>query len=181
MRQIRLPHVVIEHPLVGIMRIVHWLFLVSIALFVSGIGFIIAGARAVREVPAAATAAITPTPIASVKQIMKGIVGPAATVVYNSVGTSVTAKGIEETAPKTEEEWEAVGNNAAALIESGNLMLMGTRAVDQDEWAKQALALIAGGKLALKATLDKNPDDVLAAGEAINNSCDACHLKYKRG
>ena len=67
------------------MRVVNWLFVVSVALFVSGIGFVIAGARSARQAPAAETSTISLTPVASVKQIMKGIVGPAATAVFDSV------------------------------------------------------------------------------------------------
>jgi cytochrome c556 len=74
-----------------------------------------------------------------------------------------------------------VGNSAAALIESGNLMLMGSRAVDKGDWLKQSQALIEAGKVALKAVQDKNADQLLASGEAVNTSCDACHLKYQRG
>ena len=163
------------------MRMVHWLFVVSVALFVSGIGFVIAGARSARQAPAADTAAATLTPVASVKQIMKGIVAPAATVVFNSVSTTVSFKGTEEKAPSNDLEWEEVGNAAAALIESGNLLLMGSRAVDKGDWLKESQALIDAGKSALKATRDKKPEGVLAAGEAVNMSCDGCHRKYQRG
>jgi cytochrome c556 len=34
--------------------------------------------------------------------------------------------------------------------------------------------------MALKATTDKSPEGILAAGEAINKSCDNCHQKYQR-
>jgi hypothetical protein len=159
---------------------VHWLFVVSVALFVSGIGFVVAGARAAREAPAVEAAIVT-TPVASVKQIMKGIVAPAATTVFNSVSTIVSVKGIEENAPHTDEEWEQVGNSAAALIESGNLLLMGSRAVDKGEWVKMSQALIDAGKVALKATQAKSAEGVLGAGEAVNTSCDNCHRKYQRG
>ena len=68
------------------MRMGHWLLLVSAALFISGIAFLVAGAGRVRR-PAAEAA---PTrPVASVQQIMRGIVAPAAIVVFNSVGTTV--------------------------------------------------------------------------------------------
>ena len=61
------------------MKSVHWLFVVSVALFVSGVGFVIAAARTIRHAPAAVDASTaSPTPVASVKQIMKGITGPAA-------------------------------------------------------------------------------------------------------
>ena len=107
------------------MRTVHWLFVASVALFVSGLAFSVAGARLARAAPNARSSSTNDalTPVASVKQIMKGIVGPAAQRVFDSVGTSVTRNGTEEKAPRTGEEWEAVGNDAAALIESGNLIL----------------------------------------------------------
>ena len=161
------------------MRTIHWLLVVAVALFVSGVGFVIAGARAARRAPAAVSA-VAMVPVASVKQIMKGIVGPAATAVFNSVSTTVSAKGREEKAPQTDEEWEALGNSAAALVESGNLMLMGSRAVDKGDWVKMSQALIDAGKLTLRATQEKNADHVLAAGEAVYTSCDNCHLRYQR-
>lgn len=164
------------------MKIVHWLFVVSVALFVSGVGFVIVGARAAWQAPAAVDPApATLTPVASVKQLMEGIVGPAAGVVFNSVSTTYTSKGIEEKAPRTDTEWETVGSSAAALIESGNLLLMGSRVVDKGEWTTQSLALIEAGKVALKSTQDKSADQLLASGEAVNAACDGCHLAYQRG
>jgi hypothetical protein len=160
------------------MKTVHWLFLLSVLLFVGGIGFIVAGARTTRR--AVAVTGPDTTPVASVKQIMNGIVGPAATAVYKAVGSTETAKGVEEWAPKTDAEWEAVGNSAAALIESGNLLLMGSRVVDQQDWVKLTRMMIEGGKQALTAVQAKNAAGVMASGEPINNSCDACHEKYER-
>ena len=162
------------------MRTVHWLFVVGVALFVSGIAFVVAGARAARRTPTTQTA-VAVVPVASVKQIMKGIVGPAATTVFNSVGTIASASGVEEHAPHTDEEWEEVGNSAAALIESGNLMLIGNRMVDKDDWVKMSQAMIDAGKVTLSAVRAKNADQVFASGEAINESCDNCHHKYQRG
>ena len=161
------------------MRIVHWLFVVSVALFVTGIGFIIAGARSARQAPPRAAVAEA-TPIASVKQIMKGITGPAANTIFDAITTDVTAAGIVETAPQTEAEWEALGNSAAALVESGNLILIGNRAADQDDWVKYTRQMIESGTAAMKATQAKSTKGVLSAGEVINASCDACHKQYRR-
>jgi hypothetical protein len=162
------------------MRARHWFYLVGVLLYVAGVGFVIAGARSARLAPAAEPAAISTTPIASVKQIMKGIVGPAATAVFNSVSSTVTAKGVEDKAPETAEEWEALGNSAAALIESGNLLLMGSRAVDKGDWARFSQELIEAGKETLKATQAKSAEQVLSSGEKVNMSCDDCHRKYQR-
>ena len=161
------------------MKTRHWFFLVGVLLFVGGIGFSIAGARAARLAPV--VEAPTTTPVATVKQIMKGIVTPAAMVVFNSVSTTVSVRGTEEKFPRNDEEWEEVGTSAAALIESGNLLLLGTRAIDKGDWVKMSQALIDAGKLTLKATEDRSAEGVLAAGEQINASCDGCHRRYQRG
>ncbi|HEY6362234.1 MAG TPA: hypothetical protein VIX63_14070, partial [Vicinamibacterales bacterium] len=114
------------------MRTVYWLFVVSVGLFVTGIAFVVAGGRAAQRA-APAEAAVPMTPVASVRQIMDGIVAPAATVVYQSVGSTVSAAGIVDRAPRNDEEWAQVANSAAALAESGNLLAMEGRAVD-DGW-----------------------------------------------
>ena len=70
------------------MRTTYGLLLVSLLLFVFGMWFALAGARArpAGGPPAAA-------PVASVLEVMDGIVSPAAGVVYASVGTVVTREG----------------------------------------------------------------------------------------
>jgi len=159
------------------MRRIYWLYLVSMALFVSGIGFLVVSART-RE-PAQAQVPIV-TPVATVKQIMQGIVDPATNVVFGAVSTTSTTAGIVEKAPKTDQEWAVVGNSAAALVESGNLLLMGNRAVDAGDWVKMSRALMNAAVVTLKAVEAKDKDALLASGEAINTSCDNCHLKYQR-
>jgi hypothetical protein len=111
---------------------------------------------------------------------MAGIVMPAAYVVFDSVSTIVDAKGVQENQPKTDEEWARVGASAAVLIESANMLLIGTRPVDQGDWVKMSKAMADAGQMALKAAEAKNPEGILAAGEVINMSCDSCHEKYQR-
>jgi len=164
------------------MRVVNWLFVVSVALFIFGIGFIIAGAREAKTTPSPQVSGPPPpAPVATIRQIMRGIVGPAANVVFESVSTTVSKAGIEEKQPRTDEEWAAVGSSAAALIESANMLTIGGRAIDTGEWVAMSKAMADAGVTALKATEKKDPAGVLAAGEAINTSCDNCHRKYQRG
>ena len=73
-----------------------------------------------------------------------------------------------------------VGNSAAALAESGNLLLMGDRAVDHGDWTTIARELVDASKLALEAAAGKSTDGILSAGGVINETCDKCHEKYKR-
>ena len=41
-------------------------------------------------------------------------------------------------------------------------------------------ALVDAAVVALKAVEAKDKDALLASGDAINTSCDSCHLKYQR-
>jgi hypothetical protein len=156
----------------------HWLFLVSAALFVVGIAFLVASTRPAGERPAAET--VVTTPVASVQQIMRGIVAPAAGVVFNSVATTITPSGTEERAPRTDAEWNAVGDSAAALVESGNLLMLGERAIDKGDWMTMSRALMEASRGALKATEARNVEGLFSSGETINTSCDNCHQKYQR-
>jgi hypothetical protein len=162
------------------MRLTNWLFAISVALFISGIGFIIAGARTAQLATPVEAQAPQTTPVATVKQLMDGIIGPSATVVFDSVGTIVDATGIHENQPRTDAEWAVVGASAAALVEAANLLMVGDRAVDTGEWAKMSKALADQGMLVLKATEAKDPMAILAAGETLNETCDNCHQRYSR-
>src|SRR6266850_8364743 len=161
------------------MRTVYWLFTVSVALFISGIAFIIAGARKT-EASAPLAAQIETTPTATIKQIMVGITNPAAFVVYEAVGTKSSAAGIEEIAPKNDEEWAKVGSAGAAVVESGNLLLTGNRAIDSGDWVKMTRAMMDQGRAAMKAAEAKNKDGIVEAGGNLNTTCDNCHARYQR-
>jgi hypothetical protein len=162
------------------MRTTHWFFAVAVALFIGGLGFVIAGARMARRAPAAVPVVAATAPVASVKQIMIGIVDPASKAVFSSVNTIETKEGTQEIAPRNDAEWAAVGSSAAALIVSGNLILANGRAVDQGDWVTFAKAMIDGSKSALQATQAKKPKDLFDAGGEIYDACTKCHTKYQR-
>jgi len=158
-----------------------WWFLVSTLLFVSGIGFVIAGARTTRAAttPAAAAGPAT-VPVATVKQVMTGIVAPASQAVWGAVSTLVSERGIEEKQPQTDQEWDAVAAGAAALVESANLLMMSPRAVDQGDWMAMSKEFAETSTLAMKAAQAKQPEEVLSTGEKIYNACTKCHERYQR-
>jgi hypothetical protein len=164
------------------MRTVNWLFGISLLLFISGIGFIIAGERTARAAtPAtAAAAAAEVTPVATVKQIMIGITNPSAYVVYEAVGTKNTEKGIEEIAPQNDEDWAKVESAGAAVVESGNLLLSGNRAIDKGDWVKMTHDMMDKAKLAMAAAKAKDKDKIIETGGELNTTCDNCHARYSR-
>ena len=97
------------------------------------------------------------------------------------VSTTISLSGIEERAPETDEEWDAVGASAAALIESANLLMMDGRAVDRDQWMTMTRAMRDSSRIVLEAVEARSADDLLASGEALNESCDSCHRRYQLG
>jgi len=164
------------------MRVQHWMFVVSVCLFVSGIGFVIAAERSSRTVAAAGPAEAAPVvpAVATVKQVMNGMIQPSASAVWDSVATIVSDAGVEERRPQTDEEWAQVAASAAMVIESANLLTDRSRAIDTVEWPAMAAAMAASGRKALDAANAKDPNGILAMGDELNQTCDACHEKYSR-
>ena len=154
------------------MRTSYGFLIVSTLLFVFGIWFVLAGARTAGGPPAA-------PPVASVLEIMDGIVSPAAGVVYASVATTVTREGTQETRPKNDREWQRVAGNAAVLVEASELLKMEGRARDTADWTMIATAMGTAAAEARTAAQKKDPEGILAAGELLNNSCDNCHRKFQ--
>ena len=109
---------------------------------------------------------------------MQATIDPAADVLFEAVGTIVSASGVEEIAPKNEEEWATVRYNALTLAESGNLLMIGDRARDQGDWIKMSQALVDVGVVALKAAEAKNPEALFEAGGEVYAVCQQCHSRY---
>ena len=89
--------------------------------------------------------------MADLKQLMAYVVEPAADEYWDAVGWIDDAQGTVEIEPKTQEEWDAVRNHAYAITESGNLMMLPTRAKDSDEWMRMSIALVEAGQRAIRA------------------------------
>ena len=117
-------------------------------------------------------------PVATVMELMEGTVQPAAEVYWESVSTTISAAGIDEKYPKTDEEWEHVWGGAMTIAESGNLLMMPSRVKDDGEWMRLSAALVDVGVEAAKAAQTRNPEKVLEVGEKIYNVCTECHMKY---
>jgi hypothetical protein len=156
-----------------VMRTTYGLLTVSLLLFLFGIWFVLAGARSGAGGPPAAP------PVATVAELMDGIVSPASTVVYQSVATTVTREGTEEIRPKNDREWARVAGNAAAIIEASELLKAAGRARDSGDWVMISTAMGTAAAEARAAAQKKDPEGILAAGERLNNSCDNCHRKYQ--
>ena len=154
------------------MRTIYGLLVVSLLMFLSGIAFIVLAAKDAGKVPAA-------PPVASVKQMMQGVIIPASATVYNSVSTTITEKGTDEVFPRNDQEWENVGSSAMVLIEAANLLKVEGRAKDDTDWARMSDAMATEARQVFQATEKKDVEALLAAGEPLNASCDSCHRRYE--
>jgi mono/diheme cytochrome c family protein len=94
------------------------------------------------------------------------------------VQVTVDAAGEHERYPQTNEEWELVWAAALSLAESGNLLMMTPRAVDDGAWMQFARSLIEAGVEAAAAAEAHDVDRVFAAGEQVYNVCLGCHTRY---
>ena len=142
-------------------------------------------------------------PTATVKDIMDSLVDPGSDVLWDSVETIVSAKGTEEKAPHTDEEWKNVRNHAIMLLEATNLLLVPGRHVakpgekaddpkvelapeqietlitqDRGAWIKFAHGLHDATMESLKAIDKKDAEGLLNTGDGIDKACENCHLKY---
>lgn len=117
----------------------------------------------------------------NMKQVMEWVIDPAADVVWESVAIIITEKGENHKAPKTDEEWAAVRNAAATLVEARNLLVVPGRTRDDAHWAAAAKRMADAADIALKAAEAKNVDALFDSGATIYNACSACHARYRVG
>lgn len=113
-----------------------------------------------------------------VKYTMQWVLDPAADHIWESAGTIITAEGERELAPTTDEGWLAVQHSAAVVAETGNLLLMPGRAVDNGTWKDIAHGLVAAGLSAQAAAKAHDSDALFDAGGQIYRVCNSCHSAY---
>jgi hypothetical protein len=182
------------------MRTGYWLLIVVLAVVVTGVVATWLGARR-----AAASAAVM-TRVGTVKEIMEGIVDPSADVVWESVATSITAAGVEERAPKTDDEWAVVQHSALMLAEAANLLKVRGREIarpgdatansgvdapeltpdeiqekvnrDWSLWLRHADRLQETAVKAWQIANARDVNGIVEVGDAIDKACESCHLEY---
>ena len=131
---------------------------------------------------------------------MDSEIDPAADFIWGSVGTIITAAGIEERQPHTDEEWKELRRKAITLVEATNLLLIPGRHVASKEFSSAGPGVLSSAEIerrlagnpssfdafalalrevALRALLAIDHRDVAAlstVGEAMDGACEACHV-----
>ena len=82
--------------------------------------------------------------------------------------------------PKNQVEWDNFKTQALTLAESANLLMMPSRARDQDKWMTDAKLLWEVGNKAYRAAQAKNLDAVNALNDELNTACVTCHMDYRQ-
>jgi hypothetical protein len=117
-------------------------------------------------------------PIGDVADLMAGVVEPAAEVYWDAVGVIVDSAGEHQLAPQTEEDWLAVRAAAYTVAESGNLLMLPERALDQSAWIAMSQALVEVGQRAVEAADARSLDAVFDMGAEMYYVCTNCHSTY---
>jgi hypothetical protein len=117
-------------------------------------------------------------PVTTVLELMESVIAHAAEVYWESVSVTVDETGEHEQYPGTDEEWESVWAAGLAIAESGNLLMMTPRAVDEGAWMQFSRSLVDVGVEAAAAAQAHDVERVFAAGEQVYNVCTACHARY---
>ncbi len=129
--------------------------------------------------PAQASAGPPIKAVATLEEVMHGMVIPSAQTVWGASGTIYTAKGVEERMPKSEDEWILVEASAVTLTEAGNLLMMEGRAKDTGRWMDRARALREAGAEVHKAAKAKNVAALFEKGGNLFDACQGCHFDYR--
>lgn len=116
--------------------------------------------------------------ILDVAQVMTLVLEPASDILWDSGGWILDASGYEELYPTTDEGWEYVRAQAAVVVESGNMLALPGRAMDNDAWMIYSEGLSSAGMLAMEAAATQNKEDFFQAGAQIYSVCSACHQAY---
>jgi hypothetical protein len=117
-------------------------------------------------------------PVADVKTLMASIMEPSADIYWDAVGVIVDAEGEHEIEPKTAEEWDAVRNAAYVVAESGNLLMMPSRAKDGGAWMAGAERMIDAAQNAIRAAEARDKNAVFDTGAEMYDACTNCHSQY---
>ena len=117
--------------------------------------------------------------VATLEEIMHGMVIPNAEIVWGASGSIVTAKGVEERRPKNGDEWIAVEASATTLAEAGNLLMMEGRAKDNGRWMDRARALREAGAAVHQAAKAKDVEALFQKGGDLFEACQGCHFDYR--
>lgn len=142
-------------------------------------------------------------PTATIREIMNSIVDPSSDILWDSVEVEATLAGTRSKAPASDAEWNTLRQNAIALVEASNLLLIPGRHIaapgdkaedpradrnpeeiqllmtqDPASWTRFAHGLHEAAMESLEAVRAKDVQRLLNAGDVLDQACERCHEVY---
>ena len=112
------------------------------------------------------------------KQVMAWVLDPNADLIWDSAGFEVTADGVEDLAPASDEQWLAVRNSSAAIVEVGNILLMPAHYRDDAVWGRRVKDLQSAGMQLLATAESRDSKRLFSMGGELFVACQSCHDHY---
>jgi hypothetical protein len=128
-------------------------------------GFFTAGVLSAQDSVAETTAMKS---VATIREIMFAITIPTSESVFKAASEP----------PDTPAGWTQVRDQALALAESANLLIMPGRAPDTNEWTQFAVVQREAAVVAMKAAESRDAEALSNASDALYDTCANCHARY---
>ena len=132
---------------------------------------------ALAAAPASAADEEKPLPSVDMATLMDHVITPAAFAIWHASGYVIDFEGEHDLSPKTDEEWEDVISGAAQLVESGHLLMVEDRVLD-DDWSMYVRKLTDAAEEAWKAAEAHDKEGIASVGDRLDAICTACHKNY---
>jgi hypothetical protein len=144
--------------------------------------------------PARGSASSSGAPVATLGQLMKGILYPNSNVIFFAqdkdpakVKPAPDPSLSTDPLASTYGGWEAVENSALALYEAADLLTIPGRKctngkpvpIQNPDWPKFVQGLRDAGLTVYKAAQSKNMDKIVDAADVMTTACANCHDKYR--
>ena len=142
-------------------------------------------------------------PTATVEELMRAVIDPAADAVWDSVVITSTPEGIEREVPDSDDDWLALEHHAVRLLEAGNLLQIDGRPIaaadsvselpgidlapadiairvaeQYDAWLRSAREMHDAGVVVLDAVRARSVDALLESGDRLDAACESCHSRF---
>lgn len=119
--------------------------------------------------------------VVDTKTLMDAVIEKQANIVWESVGTFITAEGVDERRPQNDQDWKNIRDAAVNITESANLLLISPRIQAGEQWLQFTKELIAQGERMIAAADKKSADDVFNVGADLYDACVNCHTNFMPG
>lgn len=140
----------------------------------------------------------------TLQEIMLAVIDPNIDPVWDSVATIVTAAGVEERHPKTDEDWKLIKGHALKTFEAADLLLIKGLQVapkgantatpgsteltapeiqklieaNRGDYVKRVDELRDAVQLVITAIDKKDVDELVRTGGIVDRACEACHAQF---